>query len=143
MPDDFPSLAALSALMPYNPQVGAFQRVDTRTRAPVGSLAALEDRRDAPDMTPEWRNLPGALRAAGTSVGNYVWGTPQIPEAPDTPLSDAAGKRDIRIVPQVPSRSALDEGIDAITDLFSTARKPGEKLGSDTPFTQRVFSKGR
>jgi hypothetical protein len=113
----------------------------------MGALAAqdeynIEDRRSSPDMTPEWRNVPGALRAMGTSVGNYLWGTPQIPEAADTPLSDALGKRDIRLVPEISSRSPLDAAIDDVSDAISLFRKPGEKVGSDIPFTQREFSKG-
>ena len=113
----------------------------------MGDIAALdaydiEDRRDMPDMTPAWRNVPGALGAAVTSAGNYLWGAPQIPEAADTPLSDALGKRDVRLVPEIPSRSALDQAIDAVTDQISLFRKPGEKLGSDIPFTQREFSPG-
>jgi hypothetical protein len=71
-----------------------------------------------------------------------MWGTPQIPEAADTPLSDALGKRDIRLIPQIPSRSPLDQAIDSVADSISMFRRPGEKLGSDIPFTQRVFSRG-
>ena len=120
---------------------------------PEMSLAALrrlmpdyrgivEDRRDTPDMSPEWRNVPGSLAALSTQFGNYLWGTPQIPEAPDTPLSNALGKRDIKLIPQIPSRSPLDQAIDSVTDSISMFRRPGEKLGSDIPFTQRVFSQG-
>lgn len=83
----------------------------------------IDDRRDRPDMTPEWRNVPGSLSAVATSLGNSVWGTPQIPEAPDTQLSDALGKRDIKLIPQINSRSPLQQGIDTISDELSMFRK--------------------
>ena len=107
----------------------------------------IEDRRGpnggtSPDMTPEWKNVPGSLDAMAVALGNYLFGTRMIPEAPDTPLSDALGKRDMRIVPQIDSRSPLDRAIDTATDEISFFRRPGEKLGSDVPFTQREFSKG-
>jgi hypothetical protein len=107
----------------------------------------IEDRRGpnggtSPDMTPEWKNLPGSLNALAVSMGNYLFGTPMIPEAPDTPLSDALGKRDIRIVPQINSRSPLDRAIDDVSDGISIFMPPGRKLGTDIPFTQRKFSDG-
>jgi hypothetical protein len=114
----------------------AFAQLLMQTRGEV------VDRRDDPDMTPEWRNLPGALSAMGTSVGNYLFGPPQSPEVPNTPLGDALGKRDIKSKPKITSRSPLDSAIDAITDEVSVFRKPGEKLGSDIPFSQRQFSPG-
>lgn len=102
----------------------------------------IEDRRDNPDMSPEWRNVSGSLGAIATQMGNYFWGVPQIPEAPDTLLSDALGKRDIRLIPQVGSRSPLDSVIDEASDALSLFLPPGSKLGSDVPFTQRQFSPG-
>jgi hypothetical protein len=105
----------------------------------------VEDRRDSPDMTPEWKNVPGSLTSIATSLGNYLWGTPALPEAPDTSLSDALGKRDIRIVPHIGNLSPLDRAINTATDEVSVLRSMlgyGKPLGSDTPFTQREFSKG-
>lgn len=102
----------------------------------------IEDRRDNNDFAPKWENVPGSLRVLATHLGNQLWGTPQIPEAPDTPLSDALGKRDIKIVPQIDSRSPLDQAIDSVSDTVSLFMPPGHKLGSDVPFTQREFSPG-
>lgn len=107
----------------------------------------IEDRRGpnggtSPDRTPEWKNVPDSLHSIAVTLGNYLWGTPMLPEAPDTLLSDALGKRDMKIAPQIGSRSPLDRAIDTATDEISIFRRPGEKLGSDVPFTQREFSKG-
>lgn len=115
--------------------------------APFGFAPNIEDRRGpndttSPDMTPELKNIPGSLSALATTLGNYLWGTPQIPEAPDTPLSDALGKRDARIVRQIDSRSPLDRSIDDASDMVSMFMPPGRKLGSDVPFTEVPFSPG-
>lgn len=102
----------------------------------------VEDRRENNDFAPKWENVPGSLRVLATQFGNQLWGTPQIPEAPDTPLSNALGKRDIKILPQIDSRSPLDRAIDDVTDSISLFMPSGKKLGSDIPFTQRQFSPG-
>lgn len=102
----------------------------------------IEDRRSQPDMTPEWKNVPGSLSAIATSLGNTLWGTPRLPEAPSSSLGEALGLSDVKLERAVGSRSPLDRAIDDVTDTISIFRKPGEKLGSDVPFTQRSFSKG-
>jgi hypothetical protein len=113
---------------------------------PFGIPGDIEDRRGdgrtSPDMTPEWKNVPGSLDAIAVALGNYLWGTRAIPEASDTPLSDALGKRDIRLDPQVASRSPLDQAIDAASDQVSMFMPAGKKLGTDVPFTQMQFSAG-
>lgn len=119
--------------------------------APFGFVPSyspnIEDRRGPGDTTsldhtPEWRNVPGTLAEFSTELGNYLWGTPQLPEGPDTPLGDALGRRDIRIVPQINSRSPLDRIIDTASDEVSMFLPPGQKLGTDVPFTQWQFSAG-
>ncbi len=114
---------------------------------PFSLSGNIEDRRSpdggtSPDMRPEWKNIPGSLDALSVALGNYLFGTRMIPEAPDTPLSDALGKRDIRIVPQLNSRSPLDRAIDMIGDEVSMFMPAGQKLGSDIPFSQKQFSPG-
>jgi hypothetical protein len=115
--------------------------------APMGPV--IDDRRNEnfggawnDDGSFAWQRVPQTLRALGVDVGNSLWGTPMIPEAPDTPLGLALGKADMKIVPQINSRSPLDRAIDDVSDQISMFMPPGHKLGSDVPFTQMEFSAG-
>lgn len=73
----------------------------------------IEDRREEDYSSPKWKNVYPNLRDLIVTMGNNIWGTPQIPEAPDSEMSDALGKKDIKTEPAV-GRSSAQRGIDDI-----------------------------
>ena len=89
------------------------------------SVPDVEDRRDEnyrgawhDDGSFAWDRMPPVFGNIATDVGNQLWGIPQIPEAPESPLSDALGREDIKIEPKI-GRSPLERGIDDIQEAFN------------------------
>ena len=60
-----------------------------------------------------WDRIPQTLKSLSVNAGNALWGTPQIPEAPRSRLSDDLGREDIKLEPNV-GRSLLHRAIDDV-----------------------------
>lgn len=128
---------------------------ETNPTTGTGLEVNLEDRRNQPNPNePKWENVLPSLKDLGSRAGAYLGipglDTPIVPERPATKLGVEAGLEDIKIEKAVDSRSLLDRAIDDTLDganfFYNIGRaiqgKPSEKFDTQTPFSQREFSKG-
>lgn len=101
---------------------------------PLGSFGAgIDDRRSEnfsgsyhDDGSFAWDRIPQTAKALSVSMGNTLWGTPQIPEAPRSNLSDALGREDIKLEPNA-GRSLLHRAIDDVqtgANMFGLGKGP-------------------
>lgn len=88
----------------------------------LGTPVSYElDNREGEDHTNVWKadgtlNKEGfgkAVRDLAVSTGNYLWGTPSIPEAPVSDLSRALGHEDIKLGGEI-DRPLLSRAIDDV-----------------------------